>query len=444
MVQRQWGLQVNGDDHLVLGGCDLVELAATYGTPVHVVDEVRLSENYRRFLAAFQRPYPATRVFFSYKTNCVPGILALLHQAGCGAEVVSPYEAWVARRLGVKGADTIYNGVARSPRDFQTAIEHRVGLINVDSLEELHGITRVAEELAQPVQIGLRVYPDVGWRAHFGLHPGSDRLVARAAQLKGHRQLNVCALHSHIGTGLRGTSSYERAIDTLCQLMRDLQAKSGITITTLDLGGGFGVPTVKTLSVPEMALYRILNVPPRPPRAEDCPSIETFGRILTDVLRDRCARYGVAEPALSLEPGRALTSDAQLLLLTVKDVKQRGNGRQFAITDGGMQNVAFPLAYEYHHVALASRANAPGQRRYFVTGPLCSPEDLLYRNWWLPTLTARDVLAVMDAGAYFTSFANNFSYPRPAVVSVRSGHHRLLRARETFEHMTAVDGDFRW
>lgn len=431
--------EVNADDHLVLGGCDLVTLAKIYGTPLHVVDEDRLLGNYRRFLAAFRGPYPDTRVFYSYKTNCIPGILALLHQDGCGAEVISPYEAWIAHRLGVKGVDTIYNGVARSGQDFRAAIANGVGLINIDSLDELHRLSQLAEELTETVNIGLRVYPEVGWRAHFGLHPRVDRLLARGAELKTRRHLNVCTLHAHIGTGLRQTSSYERAIDRLCSLIRDLQGKSGVTITNLDLGGGFGVPTVKTLSVPELALYRILNVPPRPPRADDCPSTETFGRVLTDVLRDRCAHYGVAEPTLLLEPGRAITSDAQLLLLTVKDIKQRGGGRVFAIADGGMQNIAFPLGYEYHHVALASRASAPRERRYFVTGSLCSPEDLLYRNWWFPALAAGDVLAVMDAGAYFTSFANNFSYPRPAVVSVRSGSHRLLRERETFEQMTTLD-----
>jgi diaminopimelate decarboxylase len=440
MDRRLWGLEVDADDRLSLGGCDLVSLAAAYGTPLHVVDEGRLRHNYRRLLSAFQTTYPATRVFYSYKTNCIPGILAILHEEGCGAEVISPYEAWVACRLGVKGPDTVYNGVARSSRDFRAAIQRRVGLINVDSVDELRRLGQAAEELQETVNVGLRVYPDVGWRAHFGLDPRADRLLTRAAELAGSRYLNLCAVHAHIGSGLRATGGYERVIDTLCSLIRDLRSRAGIAITYLDLGGGFGVPTVKTLSMREVALYKLGNVSPRPPRVEDCPSIETFGRVLTTALRDRCARYDVAEPSLLLEPGRALTSDAQLLLLAVKDVKQRENGTAFAITDGGMQNIAFPLAYEYHHCLLANRASAPLERRYFVTGPLCSPEDLLYRNWRLPTLTAGDVLAVMDSGAYFTSFANNFSYPRPSVVGVAAGRHRLLRGRETFEQMTAVDG----
>ena len=440
MDRRLWGLDVNESNHLVLGGCDLVTLAATYGTPLHVVDEDRLRANYRRFVAAFQGTGLPSKVFYSYKTNCIPEVLALLHDEGCGAEVVSPYEAWIAHRLGVKGTDLVYNGVGRSVGDFRAAIERRVGLVNVDSLDELRRLAQAADELRQTVNVGLRVYPKVGWRAHFGLDPSVDSLLARAAELQRHRHLNLYALHAHVASGLRATATYERVIDELCALMRDLRERSGVAVACLDLGGGFGVPTVKTLSVREVALYKLWNVPPRPPRPEDCPSIEEFGRVLTSVLRDRCARYGLEEPSLLLEPGRVITSDSQVLLVSILDVKRRANRAAFAITDGGMQNIAFPLAYEYHHSFLATRASAPSEHRYTVTGPLCSPEDLLYRNWPLPALKEGDILAVMDAGAYFTSFANNFSYPRPAVVGVSHGQHRLMRERETFELMSSVDG----
>jgi diaminopimelate decarboxylase len=125
--------------------------------------------------------------------------------------------------------------------------------------------------------------------------------------------------------------------------------------------------------------------------------------------------------------------------VTVKEIKKRSNGTKFALTDGGMQNAAFPLSYEYHKCFLATRVSADWKERYTVVGPLCSPEDRLYRNWTFPELREGDILAIMDAGAYFTSFANNFSYPRPAVVLVSDGHHKLARQRESFEHMTALD-----
>src|SRR5262249_25892375 len=127
------------------------------------------------------------------------------------------------------------------------------------------------------------------------------------------------------------------------------------------------------------------------------------------------------------------------LLVRVRELKTRRSGKTFAMTDGGMQNIAFPLSYEYHECLLATGAEGRSRRRYFVTGPLCSSEDILYRNWKLPELKEGDILAIMDAGAYFTSFANNFSFARPAVVAVSNGTHTVLRRRETFDHMSAVD-----
>ncbi len=146
-----------------------------------------------------------------------------------------------------------------------------------------------------------------------------------------------------------------------------------------------------------------------------------------------------------LEPGRALTSSAQMLLVRVRDIKRRRRA-PVAVVDGGMQNLAFPLSYEYHACLVASRANdSTPHRRYFVAGPLCSPEDVLYRNWLLPELVEGDVLAIMDAGAYFVPNQMNFSNPRPAVVMVRDGQTSLLRHRESFEDIIRLDeqGDSR-
>jgi diaminopimelate decarboxylase len=196
---------------------------------------------------------------------------------------------------------------------------------------------------------------------------------------------------------------------------------------------------VKTLSVAEQAWYKLLNRPPRPPNPKRCPTVEEFAKVIGETIRDESRRAGLKEPTLLLEPGRAISSGPQVLLVRVHQIKQRGGDRTYAITDGGMQNIAFPLSYEFHHCLVANRAADEACEKYFVAGPLCSPQDMLYRNWRLPKLTGGDVLAIMDAGAYFTSFANNFSFPRPPVVVVSHGQARLVRQRETFEHLTRSD-----
>lgn len=434
-----WGLDLNNKDHLVLGGCDVVELTKRYGTPLYVVDAARLRSNYHRFVNAFRSNYNEVKVFYSYKTNPVPGVLKVLHDEGCGAEVVSPYELWLAFRLGVEPSEIIYYGINRSEEDLKTAIGEGVGLIIADSIGEIHRLKKASEELHREVNFGIRVYPEVGWEVLFGLQPSKDKIIDTLKELKNASLLNLRCLHTHIGTGIRNTKDYQKAVEFICSLMDKIKEKLDIDIECLNLGGGFGVPTVRSLTFREIAMYKTLNIPPREPNVESCPPSGVFARTICDLLSKYCARYGLKEPHLFLEPGRAITSDAQILLLTVGEIKKMNNGTKAAVTDGGMLNIASPLAYEYHKCFLANRASAEFKNKYFVAGSLCAPGDILYRNWKLPELKEGDVLAVMDAGAYFTSFSNNFSYPKPAVVLVSDGRDKVVRRRESFEHMTAMD-----
>jgi diaminopimelate decarboxylase len=439
MDTSHWDLDINHNDHLLFGGCDVVELAKTYGTPLHIVDENRLRGNYRRFLNAFTSAYPKVKNFYSYKTNCIPGLLKILHEEGCGAEVVSPYELWLASHLGVDPANIVYNGVNKSIEHLENAIQKNVGFINIDSMSEINRLKQVIKSAKKTVNVGIRIYPDVGWKAQFGLHPKYDRLITILKKLNEGGLLNGCGLHVHIGTCIRNTRYYKKAIKKTCSMIHQIKEKVNFNIEYVDLGGGFGVPTVKILNMAEIALYKIFNKSPQSPSVDNCPSIEEFGQEITACLKKNCAHYGLDEPSMLLEPGRIITSNAQILLLTVRDVKKRSNGIRYALTDGGMQNLAFPLSYEYHNCFLANRASAGLNGRYHIMGPLCSPEDFLYRNWKMPELKEDDILAIMDAGAYFTSFSNNFSYPRPGVVLFSGNAHKFIRQRESFEYLVALD-----
>jgi len=433
-----WGLDINHKDHLVLGGCDVVELAENYGTPVHLVDANKLRSNYSRFLNAFKSSYNKVKVFYSYKTNCVPAVLKVLQEEGCGAEVVSPYELWLTSQLGVKSSEIIYNGVNRSTEDFKTAIQKGVGLINVNSVGEINRLKEASEELKKEVKVGVRISPEVGWKGQFGLEPKEDKIVDIFKELNKTSFLKPCCLSVHIGTGIRNTIAYKKAIKLICLLIKDLKEKLDIEIECFDLGGGFGLSTVKSFNVTEFALYKLFNITPQEPNIKKCPPVEVFGQEITDFLKQCCWRFGLKEPYLLIEPGRAITGNAQILLLTLSEIKKRSNRTKFAITNGG-KNIAFPASYEYHKCFLANRASACIKDRYFVTGPLCSPGDILYRNWKLPELKEGDILAIMDTGAYFTSFSYNFSFPRPGIVLVSDSYHKIVRQHESFEHLTALD-----
>ena len=439
MNVSDWTLSVNQGGHLSMAACDLVEVADCHGTPLYVVDEAGLRGTYRAFVRAFRRYYPSVEVFYSYKTNCVAGLIEVLDREGCGAEVVSPYELWLALRLGVEPDRIIYNGVHKSPASLRVAIERGVRLVHINSRAEADHVIRLAADLQREVNVGLRVQPQIGWGGQFGIQADADELVETCKSLRSQPLCKISCVSAHIGSGIRSAKGYAKTARYLCRVARRIQDLTGAEIRDLDVGGGFGVPTVKTLSVGERAFYKHLNRRPQPPDSRRCASVDAFARAIGDAVQEEYRRSGLQEPKLLLEPGRAISSSSQVLLVRVCDIRDRPGRRTYVITDGGMQNIAFPLSYEYHHCLVANRASDEARHTYFVTGPLCSPEDILYRNWRLPKLAVGDVLAVMDAGAYFTSYANNFSFPRPPVAMVSHGRARIVRRRETFDHLAALD-----
>jgi len=434
-----WGLEKTGDDHLALGGSDLVELAETYGTPLLVADEGRLRSNYREFAGAFQRYYPATKIFYSYKTNCVPAVIKILHDEGAGAEVVSPYELWLAGQCGVAPENIVYNGVNKSAEGLREAIENGTGTINVDSMTEIDRLAAVGITSETTTKLGLRIDPNVGWNAQFGIQPRRDALAALRQRWDRNVLSRLRGVHAHNGSGIGDPGHYGKTVAALCATAGLMKDDLGVEIDFIDIGGGFGRPTVRPLRLREVAAYRLLGITPRQPNAAAFPPIDAYARTVADALISACGKYGLGEPTLYAEPGRALASDAQILLVRVGDIKSGRGGKTYAVADGGLQNIAYPLSYEYHTCLLVNRASAAVDRRYHVVGPLCSPEDVLYRNWPLPELRSGDLLAIMDAGAYFSAWANNFSYPRPAFAMVSEGKHSLVRERETYEHLIALD-----
>ena len=312
----------------------------------------------------------------------------------------------MAGKLGVAGADVIHNGVSKSAAELEAAIERGVGLVNVGSLDELQRLHCVSERLARAVSVGLRIDPGLGWKAHFGVRADPDSILTLGRVIEEAELLDLTALHVHVGTGIRHPTEFVRALARACELTRVLRDELGIVVKDLDLGGGFGVPTVKSLTTRELALYRLAGRPPRPPRLDDCASHEDFAQALGRALRRECRRHRLGEPRLRLEPGRALTSSPQVLIVRVLEIKRKKRGACFAIVDGGMQNIAFPLSYEYHHCFVANKgraASGPATRspvRFAPRRTSCSGTGRC-------RAPIRRSAGDINVGAYFTSFANN-------------------------------------
>jgi diaminopimelate decarboxylase len=435
-----WGFARGASDHLVIGGCDAVELAREHGTPLPMVAEDALRRAAREFQRVFAAAIGDVDVFYSYKTNCIPGVLRVLHEEGIGAESISTYETWLALRLGLAGDRILLNGVNKPLDGLRLAVSNGLRGIHLDSLEEVPRLAEAMADAAGPVRVAVRVSTGAGWKAQFGVEIESGEALEvyrRAAAIPG---VVLSGVHVHLGTSVEDPGVYAHATTALCALRAEVARATGSVLEYLDLGGGLPVPTVKEFSLRDSLLHKRLRfraTPPDPRR----PGWPEFAAAVARALDEGGRKAGLPRPRIFFEPGRALTSQAQVLLLGVGVVKRRADGARIAITDGGRSTNAAPLGNEYHEVLLANRLAATGALPHTIVGGLCTPGDWTYVRKDLPELVPGDLLAVMDAGAYFTSFSNDFAFQRPPVLLASGGKARVARARETFEYMTGMDGD---
>ena len=431
-----WDMTVNAEGHLCVRGHDLVGIAEQYGTPLHVVDEARLERNFRGFLDAFRRHYPRVEIGYSYKTNPLPGVLQRLHRWGAWAEVISHFELWLALRLGVPPERIVFNGPGKTYDALDLAVSRNIAVINIDGLAEIDVIEALAEKHGVRQSVGLRLITSVGWSEQFGLPIASGVAREAARRLRECPHVTIAALHLHLGTGIADLATYLTGIKEVGAFAEDLRRELGVRLKFLDLGGGFAAPTVKKFSAIDEVLLQH-GLPALPPDLSGRSLAERHAGDIIAAVKS-ALHTDEAGPTLLFEPGRAITGSAQTLVLSVLGRKDFGREVPALILDGG-RNVAMPSAWQYHALLPVSEAAAPGTRYYDVFGPLCHPGDLLFRSRWLPEVQTGDLLAIMDAGAYFIPNQMNFSNPRPAAVVVSEHGWDVIRARESFDDIVRLD-----
>ena len=406
-----------------IDGVALREIRARFGSPVYVVSEATLRHNYRAFAAAFQSRYPDTVIAYSYKTNYVPGIVRVLHQEGARAEVVSGFELQLARSLGVKGKDIVYNGPYKTLDALREAIALEAR-INVDSLEELSDLQELAREARGPVKVGIRVnmaLNDPPWD-RFGFNLESGQALDICRRIHASPSLSLAGFHLHAGTFLTQVDIYERAVTALVNLAKTVEARGWGIIEYLDLGGGYA--SGNTLQ--GQLLPGELTVPAADQYAE------AICRPLKAGLRGLRRR-----PTLILEPGRALVDEPVSLLVSVVAVKTLPGGRRGVVVDGGVN--LLPTAYYFRHAVNAGQPVEGLAETADLLGPLCMQIDVLRRDVALPPLERGAILLLKHAGAYTISNSMQFIYPRPPIVMVDRGALHLLRHGESAEDLVRLD-----
>jgi len=447
---KDLGLSANNLGELIIGGCNTIDLAGIYETPLHVVDETRLRTTAYSFLETIKLRYPGKiSVHYAFKCNPVPGIIKIIKDAGIKAEVMSEFELMLALKLGYNGKDIIVNGPYKTDRLIAACLENNIRFINVDSLFELEKIDRICIDLNRSAEVLFRINPDfvpsgmnngsaAGSRtgSPFGMDLKGGEVMHALEKIKKMKQIRFRGYHFHIGSGIQDTDDYRKALTGLKKILKDTE-KAGFNVDVLDIGGGLGVPNSREMTTLELLMYQAFDLLYSGRKSN---SKISFAHFADSVTKGILSLYGNKKvPELILEPGRCITGPNQALLLKIHQVKDRKGLKKWLVADAGIGTLTMPTYYEHHEVVLCNNIRREASEKVTITGPGCFSADVVYRNKKMPKVAAGEILAILDSGAYFTSWESSFGFPRPAIVSAINGRHSLLRERESFIHMISLD-----
>ncbi len=453
LTPENWGLRAGNNGEAIIQNSSIIDLADIYGTPLHVINEERLRNSASNFKESMQSSYEGkVSIHYAFKCNSVPYIVDIIRQSGLNAEVATEYELYLAIRTGFSPDQIIVNGPNKTKQFIQRCFETNVRFIIVDSLEEIITLEKVGINLDIKANILLRINPNyIPSGMNSGSATGSRKASLFGLDLEGHevhealkyikesKSLNFYGYHFHIGTGINYPKEYDNVINLLSPLFK-YTLSEGFKINVIDVGGGISASTSRELTSFEMILYQAFNhLPVKIGKLRKASFIE-FGKAISSAVKKYFSPDDL--PELIYEPGRAITSQNQFLLLKVHKVKRRKGIRTWLITDGGLGTTTLPTYYEYHEIFLCNDLHRPKTKRVSINGSCCFSSDIVYKNKLMPSIFPDEVIAIMDTGAYFTSLESQFGFQRPAIITVNKDGHELVRNRESFSQMIERDNLF--
>jgi len=415
---------------LVLGGVDVRDLAAEFGTPLFACDEEDFRSRCRDFREAFG---DAAGVFYAAKAFCCRAVLRWVSEEGLGVDVCTGGELEVALRAGVPADMITLHGSNKLDAELGRAVAAGVGHIVIDSFDEIRRLERTASaDSGSRPRVLVRVTTGVEAAAHefvatahddqkFGFSLASGAADEAVRQVLGSGALEFAGLHSHIGSQIYDTAGFEVAAHRVLELAARIRETRGIEIAELNLGGGFGIAYVP---------------------GDDPADIKVVAQNLREILTTQCRAAGLERPRLTVEPGRAIAGPGTVTLYEVGTVKDVDGLRTYVSVDGGMSDNIRTALYDAEYTCLlASRESAAGPMLCRLVGRHCESGDIVVRDAYLPAdVAVGDLIAVAATGAYCRSMASNYNHvPRPGVVGVRDGAARVLLRRETTDDMLRLD-----
>lgn len=424
-------MNINSLGHLEIGGCDTVELAKKFGTPLYIMDEAFIRQNCRTFASSFSRLYPQVEIVYAGKAFLNMAMARIIQQEGLSLDVVSGGELYTAYRASFPMERVYFHGNNKSTDELKMALEMGVGYIVVDNMDELELLNNIASYFNKKQKILIRLSPGITGETHRYIQTGQLDSKFGLPVYKGHaleavKRALQCnnivfkGLHCHIGSQIHDINSFTSAARVMVDFAAALKTHLQIDIEVLNLGGGFGIYYTKK-------------------DRELLPDVlaENIVATVTSSLK----RYGLNAPRLVLEPGRYIVGNAGITLYQVGFTKEIPALRKYIFVDGGMADNPRPALYQARYqVVVANKMNAYPREVVTIAGKCCESGDILVRDVSLPRVQPGDLVAIFSTGAYNYSMSSNYNrLPRPAVVLAKDGCADLIVRRESYQDIIRND-----
>lgn len=423
--------KVNDKGHLEIGGCDTIDLASKYGTPLYVYDVALIRERAKGFKGTFDKHGIKAQVAYASKAFSSVAMIQLAEEEGLSLDVVSGGELYTAVAANFPVRKIHFHGNNKSYDELEMALDYNVGCIVVDNFHELQLLASLCEQKNKKMEILLRVTPGIEAHTHdyiltgqedskfgFDLQNGQAEEALRISLDS--NWIEVLGLHCHIGSQIFDTTGFLLATRKIFEKLNDWKSEYAFESKVLNLGGGFGIRYTE--------------------EDDPIPPAQYVEEIIKEV-KKQIELHSMNLPEIWIEPGRSLVGDAGTTLYRIGSQKIVPNVRKYVAVDGGMSDNIRPALYQAKYEAvLAEKPLALKSETVSIAGKCCESGDMLIWDLKLPKSEDGDVLAVFCTGAYGYSMSNNYNrLPRPAVVFVENGQDKLVIKRETYADMVRLD-----
>jgi diaminopimelate decarboxylase len=424
-------VKTNKKGHLVIGGCDVIDLPEKYDTPLYVFDEMTLRSKCLEFKREFQKLHSNTIVTFASKAFLNRALAQIINEEGLGLDVVSGGELSVALSVNFPPNKIYFHGNNKLISELKLALKANIGRIIVDNFYELEVLNKLAGDTGINQRIILRITPGIDAHTHrhtttgvldskFGFPISGGQADMAVKQAIGCTNLSLIGLHFHLGSPVPDVAPYKLAIEVILNFAKESQKKHNFQLRELAVGGGFAVKYIATASI---------------------PSTENYAESIINTLKTVTTELKIPLPALIIEPGRAIVAQSAVALYTIGAIKDIPGIRTYVCVDGGMGDNIRPALYDAKYEAvLANKIQEQESTTVSIAGKYCESGDILARDIELPPVSPGDVLAMPVSGAYAIPMSSNYNLiPRPAIVLVKDGKSRIIRKRETYKDIMRLD-----